>query len=343
MTIAITAAGMVTPVGLNYRSSCAALRAGVSGIREANLWDAESGEYISAGKVDLPHWWEGLGKLAELVSPAIHECLSVAEAPAKDIPILLGVAGADRPHRLVGLDDELLDEIEFRLELPHHALSKTIPRANVSAVVGLREAQRILDAKLAPACIVAGVDSFLQQNVVEAYLEQRRIMTPVNSNGFLPGEAGCALLVEPSGTRRADELRILGTGMAKEEAVIASDKPLRGEGITDAVRQALSAASLNIHDTSYRITDLSGEHYKFKEATFVAGRFLRKPMPVLYDLWHHIEFTGELGAANAACALAWNFHAAQKGYAPGPTSLLHFGSDDGERSALVTTYRAGIL
>jgi 3-oxoacyl-[acyl-carrier-protein] synthase I len=336
MNLSVTASGMVTPVGFNYASSCAAMRAGISGIRQANLWDAESGEYLSAGKVDLPHWWEGLEKLADLAAPAILECLATAGARQDEIPILLGVAGPDRPCRLDGLDDELLDEVEYRLKLPHHPLSRTIARSNVSGAVGLQEAERILESGLAPACIVAGVDSFLQQSVVEAYLEQRRIMTPVNSNGFFPGEAGCAVLVERS-TATKPELRVLGIGKAREDATIDSDKPFRGEGMTQAVREALSEAGLTIHETSYRITDLTGEHYKFKEAAFIAGRFFRVPLPALHDLWHPAEFLGEIGAAHIPCALGLALHGGRKRYTNGPRSLMHFG-DGEDRASLVTEY-----
>src|SRR4051794_25501797 len=109
MRISITAAGMVTAVGVNYPSSCAAIRAGISGARKTNLWDAESGEYIAAGKVDLPHWWEGTGKLADLIAPAIQECLrSSNKISGLEIPIVLGVAAQDRPYRIRNLDQEIL-------------------------------------------------------------------------------------------------------------------------------------------------------------------------------------------------------------------------------------------
>lgn len=55
--LAVKASGMITAVGFNSGNSCAAIRAGISGAKEANLWDAESGEFLSSGKVDLPHWW----------------------------------------------------------------------------------------------------------------------------------------------------------------------------------------------------------------------------------------------------------------------------------------------
>jgi 3-oxoacyl-[acyl-carrier-protein] synthase-1 len=331
---------MVTAVGFNYASSCAAIRAGVSGIREANLWDAESGEYLTAGKVDLPHWWEGIGKLADLVAPAIHECLSnTGGIPPREIPILLGIAGHDRPCRLEGLDKEILDEVEFRLELPHNRHSKIIPRGNVSGVVGIQEAKLLMERTLAPACVVAGVDSFLQQNVVEAYIEERRILTPSNSNGFIPGEAGCAVLVEQAGARHRDELEILGIGLAREEATIQSDKPTRGDGITHAVRQAFQDSGLTIFDTAYRLADLNGEHYKFKEAIFAEGRFMNRRYPGFYDLWHPIECVGEIGAVNVPCILGVALHASQKRYAPGDTTLCHFGSDDGERAAFVLRFQ----
>ena len=43
------------------------MRSGIRNVSEANLWDAETGEYLTAGKVALPQWWVGIGKLADLV------------------------------------------------------------------------------------------------------------------------------------------------------------------------------------------------------------------------------------------------------------------------------------
>ena len=106
VNLSVKACGMVTAVGFNAPASLAAMRAGIRSVDETNLWDAESGEYLAAGRVLLPHWWIGLGKLAELVAPAILECLSAAKpVKAEDIPIFLGVATQDRPHRWEKLDE----------------------------------------------------------------------------------------------------------------------------------------------------------------------------------------------------------------------------------------------
>jgi 3-oxoacyl-[acyl-carrier-protein] synthase-1 len=88
----------------------------------------------------------------------------------------------------------------------------------------------------------------------------------------------------------------------------------------------------------FRITDLNGEHYKFKEMTLAMVRYQRKPKPKLFDLWHPIEHIGDVGAAIGPLVLGVALHAGQKGYGNGPTVLCTFGNDDGERAAAVVTY-----
>lgn len=343
-TLSVKASGMVTAVGFNAPASLAAIRAGISCINETNLWDAESGEYLSAGRVLLPHWWIGLGKLAELVAPAIHECLVAARpVPAEEIPVLLGVAAPDRPHRWENLDEQILDEVQHRLGFKLHPESRVIPRGRISGVVGLQLAAALIENLKLKYCIVAGVDSFVRQDVVEYYLDKKRILTPINSNGFIPGEAGCAVLVGSAGNHDTGELLILGMGLALEKATIESEEPLQGIGMTQAIRQAFSQAKLTIDDTAYRITDLNGEHYKFKEASFAANRFLKKPREILFDIWHPIEYIGEIGAAIVPCTLAMAHHAGQKEYNPGFRALLHFSNDNQERAVIVSRFNSGVV
>lgn len=335
--IAVRAAGMVTAVGLSMDTTCAAMRAGVSGASRANLWDPYSMSWIQASRVPLRQWWEGAGKLVELLAPAVRECLTAAlPVSPKRVPILLGVPTLNRPFRWSGFDEWVLDALADKIAVPLHPASTVFARGNASVVVCLRQARRLIEEERAPCCIVAGVDSYLQQNMVQAYNDQERILTPANSNGFIPGEAGSAVLVAPArnGPPPSGQLVILGDGLAWEKAIVGSDKPLRGEGLTDAVKQALDAAQTGLVDMAYRLTDLNGEHYKFKEANYVIGRLLRIRRPDIFDLWHPAEFIGECGAAIGPIMLGWALHAARKGYAPGRTVLCHLSDDDGERAAI---------
>src|SRR6516162_3324612 len=337
--LAIRARGLVTPVGFNAAATLAAIRAGIRNVNQTNLWDSQTGTYLAAGKVPLPQWYVGLGKLADLVAPAILECLEAAQPiPPQSIPILLGVAPAERAFRLPGLDSEILAEIEHRLGFRLQAASKVIPRDHVSVVVGLREAGELIESGQAPCVIVAAVDSLLQHDLKNRYLSERRLLTPANSNGFSLGEAGSAILVVSEDASHED-LHILGTGLARETATIESDRPLRAEGLVQAIREALHMGGATYDDLDFRITDLNGEHYKFKEMTLAMMRFPRRPKRRLFDLWHPIENIGDVGAAVGPVVLAIALHASQKGYGTGPTALCTFGNDDGERAALVVSSR----
>ena len=135
--------------------------------------------------------------------------------------------------------------------------------------------------------------------------------------------------------------------MANEPAHIYSNQPLQGVGLTKACKTALAAAGVAMVDMDYRISDLSGEHYGFKDATFLQARLDRAPAgrtvdeSWYMDLWHPSEYVGEIGAAFGPLALALALEANRKGYAPSPMTLCHFSNDDGRRGAVVVNYQAG--
>jgi 3-oxoacyl-[acyl-carrier-protein] synthase-1 len=318
------------------------MRAGIRNVNETNLWDIETGTSLAAGRVLLPHWWVGLGKLAELVAPAINECLLAANpVPPTAIPILLGVCSPNRPHRFEQLEEQILEEVQFRLGFPLHRRSRVISRDHLSALVALKEGKALIDSGEVSHIVVTGADSLIQQELVEHFLEQRRLLTSGNSNGFSPGEAGSAILVGAASSKPSSELLIRGIGLGIEKATIESEEPLRGEGLIQAIGGALREASCKIADLQYRITDLNGEHYKFKEMVFAMMRYERERRESLFDLWHPIEFIGDVGAAIGPLILGVALHAGQNHYAIGPNVLCTFGNDDGERGALVASMNEG--
>ena len=339
-TLSVLGCGLVTSVGFNAPSSLAAMRAGTRNVRETNLWDAMTGEYLAAGKVDLPQWSLGAAKWADLVAPAVSECLVAAmPVPPSEIPVLLILPPHDRPHLPSGVNVHLLEEISFRLGRPLHPDSGAFAGDRVAMLAALTRVQQWLSTHPGGFCVVAGVDSFVEPKVVEYYRKRRRILTADNSNGFSPGEAGSAILVGGSEHPFTDEIQILGWGTGREVATPESDEPLRGEGLITAIGQALQASGITMPETDYRIADLNGEHDRFKEMTFAMLRFERQPREALNELWHPAEYVGEVGAAIGPMLLATALHAGQKDYGVGPTSLCTLSNDDGARGCIVARYR----
>ena len=337
--ISIAAAGMVTSVGFNAAATCAALRAGIRNVCQTNLWDSETGTFLSAGKVPLPQWWVGVGKMADLVVPAIRECFEAAKFPAATIPIILVLPCTSRPHRSPELDSLLVNEIEHRLGIHLHPDSAIIPKDRVGTVFALSHTIHLFETTATPYVIIAAVDTLIDNDLKEYYLSRRRLLTPNNSNGFCLGEAGSAVLVVRSESDNRGSMDVLGIGTGIELACVESDSPLRAEGLVSAIRNAYSDANITYQDVDFRIADANGEHYKFKEMALAMMRFDRKPKPKLFDLWHPIEYIGDVGAAIGPIVLGWALHASRLGYAIGPRVLCTLGNDDGARAAVVLSYR----
>ena len=122
-----------------------------------------------------------------------------------------------------------------------------------------------------------------------------------------------------------------------EPAAIGTELPLRAEGLTTAIKNALTDAGCELHELDFRITDLSGEQYYFKEAALALGRIVRVHKEE-FDVWHPAECIGEVGAVAGLAALVLAHSACRKGYAPGPGILCHAANDSGERAAAVLRY-----
>ena len=332
--LAIRAAGMVTGVGLDWASSCAAIRAGLNNFGETRFI-AKGGDWIVGGEVPLDEPWRGATKLAKMAAQAIGDCLAkTAELDPNETALLLCVAEGDRLGRLAELGSPLFFAIEQELGISFHRASRVLAEGRVGGAVALHQARRLIGQDGVKRALVAGVDSYLNGATLMAFDKADRLLTSRNSNGFIPGEAAAAVLVERAGAGAGGTLAVCGLGFAREIAAISAADPLNADGLVAAIRAALTEAGMDLGDLDYRNTDVSGEQYGFKEAALALSRLLRKRKEA-FDLWHAADCVGEVGAAAVPVMLATTLAAMNDGYAPGPRALLHAGNDDGRRAALI--------
>ena len=262
--LAVLATGMISGVGLDSPSSCAAMRCAIDGFAETRFMD-RGGEWIVGSAAPLDPPVRGREKIVRMAAAAIGECLAAAEVAAAEIPLLLCVAEEDRPGRLYGLDDTLLNDLAKQLGVPRNADSAVIALGRVGGAQAIRRARELIDAGY-PGCIVAGADSFLIAGTLAAMEENRRLLTSENSDGFIPGEAGAAVLLGPGKEQSQQELLCLGIGFGTEKATVDSGEPLRADGMAEAVLAAIADSKCDYDKLDYRISDANGEQYRFKEA-----------------------------------------------------------------------------
>ncbi|MBK8167228.1 MAG: hypothetical protein IPK64_14905 [bacterium] len=336
--IAIYSSGMVTGVGLDAPSSCAAIRVGITGFVETRFMFG--GEWLQGCPVPMPEPLRGVAKLRRMAAAAIAECLEAANAGVlARYPLLLCVAEPERPGRFSDLGPALLNDVAVELGAVLHPDSRLFAGGRVGGVHALEHARRLITAG-APGCVVAGTDTLLVAGTLEACNAARRLVTAEHSDGFIPGEAAAAVLVGPVRRQVAAQLLCMGLGFGEESAPLGSGEPLRADGLVQAIRAAFADARCEYTDVQFRLTGNNGESYGFKEAALAMSRTLRQRKEA-FDIWHPVDCIGEVGAATVPVLLGVMQAASFKGYAPGPGALCQISGDDAQRAALVVQLRTG--
>jgi 3-oxoacyl-[acyl-carrier-protein] synthase-1 len=123
-------------------------------------------------------------------------------------------------------------------------------------------------------------------------------------------------------------------GFAEERAHVLSDTPIMGLALTEALRSALAHAGLQAHDISFRVSDVTGERYGFKEMSLALSRTLRERLDEL-PIWCLADSIGDVGAAAGACQLVMVHEAVLRGYAPGDRAACSTAAVLGRRAVAI--------
>lgn len=330
----ITAPGLVCSVGLNAEAACAAMRAGIAGFDELPYRDNSGEPIIGAMVPGLDPELSRMDRLVEMLAMALTDTLSNApDLPLETVPLIVCLAEPDRPGGGAPYAADMIAAVEERLDLSFHpTLSGAIAQGHVSGFVALDHARTLIENQDVDQCLICGVDSYINASALNWLDRHWRLKTEENSDGVIPGEASAAILVMYETAKSASRVR--GIGFATEPAHILSDEPLLGLGLATSARNALAAAELDIADTSFRLSDVTGEHYGFKEQALAIARLMRTDAGE-FPIWHLADCIGDTSAAAGLCQLAMTHQAFAKGFAPGPRAIGFTSSDLGARSAVV--------
>ncbi|RUT86279.1 3-oxoacyl-ACP synthase [Mesorhizobium sp. M7A.T.Ca.TU.009.01.3.2] len=333
----IVSIGMVTAVGLDAPSACAAMRARLDGFQQTRL-RGSAGEWLTGAPIALPRNWIGDRRMAHLAAGAICEAFESVPEARGQTALILCLPEEERPGRPVSDNSALLRSVAEIVEVEPHARSRIIAHGRPAGVVALEHARRLLASGEVPFVMIAGVDSYLKSQTVTHYISCNRLLTPQNPNGFIPGEAAAAIICTQG---RQGGLRLFGLGLSRENASIynTEDLPLRGDGMTAAYRAAFEETGIEMNRLGYRIADLVGEQYWFKQSALASLRLLRGRHE-FQDIWSPGESLGNVGAAVVPLMLGMAFTAARKGYAAGNPVLIEASNDAGACGAAIVASRA---
>ncbi len=333
----ITATGMVCSVGLNAAAACAAMRAGIANFAELPYHDNQGEPIIGAMVPGLTRTFKREEHLIEMLAMALVDCLqNKTLEPSSNIPLFVSLAEPERPGGCAVLADSIIGRLQNKFNINFHPdLSQTIQKGHTGGFDALRTARKLLQDTRIPACLICGVDSYINASSM-LWLDQHwRLKTDENSDGVIPGEAAAAVLLQ----RQAEPdskigVRITGLGFGYEKANVLSEEPLLGLGLTDAARSALAEAGIKMHEIDFRISDVTGESYGFKEQALVLSRLMRARRDEL-PIWQCAEAIGDCGAAAGVCQIVIARESFIKGYAPGDHAACFTSAVLGNRAVVL--------
>ncbi|PBB39419.1 3-oxoacyl-ACP synthase [Mesorhizobium sp. WSM3868] len=333
--IEIVSVGMVTAVGLDAPSACAAMRARLDGFQETRFVGSPAG-WLTGAPVPLPRSWIGERRMAHFAAGAIAEAFEMHPEARSQTALILCLPEDDRPGRPVRDNLALLRRISEIVEIEPHLRSRIVAYGRPSGHMAFDQARRLLASDEAPYVMIAGVDSYLTGATISYYLSKGRLMTADNSDGFIPGEAAAAVLCARP---QHNGFRLFGLGLSREAASIYNDRdlPMRADGMTAAYDAAFQETGIDMNRLGYRIADLIGEQYWFKQTALTSIRLLRGRHE-FQDLWSPAESLGNVGAAAVPIMVGMAWTAARKGYAAGNPVLIEASSDAGACGAAVFAY-----
>jgi 3-oxoacyl-[acyl-carrier-protein] synthase-1 len=349
LPVHVLALGASTPVGRSAWASAAAVRAGISGFRQHPYMIDAAGEPMRVAAapwlaIDLA----GVERLEALLVAALDqvmEPLAALRDTAPRVALALGLPGK-RPGLPADLSSQLGERLAKRYARAIGARA-IFPCGHASALLGLDAALRKLQKDELDACIVAGVDSYLEPETLE-WLEDCDQLhgggALNNAWGFVPGEGAGAVLIGSERVASASAsaaasgaamplVRVIGSGTAFEPKSIKSQRVCIGEGLTEVLRATLAALPPGAR-VSDIYCDMNGEPYRADEFGF-AGLRVGESFTSLSDFVAPADCWGDVGAASGPLQLVLAVAANAKGYAHGSTALAWASSESGERAAVL--------
>jgi len=328
--------GICCAIGYNAAAADCALRAGVDHFQESEFV-AGNGEPVRVARLPDSELW-GLVRLAQWVRYAVGDAVAATpDFTLAETPVMLLTQETTRPHGDDTAQAEMRRIFQQALETRFHASSRHFPKGRAGLGEALEAARQLLNEGRTRQVLLIGADSYLNAATINHYLREERLLIPGNSDGFLPGEAAAALLLEKAAPHQPG-LYITGIGRAHETGRPDGSEPSRALGLTEAMRAALAQAGATFDSLGFELSDLSGEAFFARESANAMTRIAAGSEHSL-ELLTTADCTGEIGAATGPLMLAWLARLLPRRDAPGRSGLLHLANDDGERCAIIAQYR----
>ena len=355
--LAVTAIGLVSSLGLEVTTACAAARAGLS---RPSLLDgfvtppATEDPVPAVGHPIGPftRGFDGAGRLLRVAELGARSL--AASAPAEVLARARWVVAApeglpveppypdDDPDEVDPDEVPEADPVAAEVALAAHRLGDalaagvgmpvsperlTLFEGRAGFALGLRLALDRL--RVGEACVVGAFDSLIRSSVVGRLAEHERLDQSGPTPGLAPGEAAVFLLLERDTSGTCVGL-VRDAAVADEAAHLYAGRPPTGRALA-ALAQSLAGAT-----SPWLLSDCNGEPFRSSEWGHALSQAPSLREGLEAATYPALAF-GDTGAASGALGVAVAFRAFARGYAPAPTALVLGAEATARRSAVLVS------
>ena len=337
LALELVATAARTPVGLCARASAAAVRAGVSRLREFAFASQTGVPFVLGTDPLLDDTTLGQARLLALLDSVLAQVLDDVGEHLADLREGIDVALV-LPESRPGFAPEDVEDlvVATREQLARAGVTARITTGHRGHAGGLAAIHQSIAKHGDPVVLVVGLDSHHHADTLLWLESEQRLAVPGLPSGFKPGEAAAALVLTTATVRKAWRrpclARVVGAGVAQESLLRDSDTGSLGVALARAVSDAAHALSLPDEAADVVYCDLNGERYRSEEWGFFALRCHR----ALRSLDYHAPCGtwGDVGAAFGPLAAILAVEDFRHRRTPRARALLMAGSDAGQRGAV---------
>lgn len=361
MDIVISSLGMVSSVGRDVVTACAAIRAGIVRARPLTYFqvlDETSQEMEPITGHPLRGLTEGftiIGRWLQLARACVADLLHQGALPDSSHASFWRSTGVlavtpyhndDRfgseasdassstePVRLAYLQP-LLDALRLPIDERNADILCLGPAGAIHAI---HQASRWMATRGLERLLVIAVDSYCDPLTLEWLAGYRRLKTPENPYGLMPGEAGACFLLESaaSARRRQPPMWFATSSVAVrvEQNHFFSRKPNVGVALAESLEETLTGAALKGPFTGSLVSDLNGENWRANEWGYARLRLEQRLAEGFHLILPAISL-GDTGAASGAVGVCVAARALARGYARAEQILVVSSSERGHVGAM---------
>ncbi len=334
--VTVAAMGAISAVGADTAQTAASVRAGLSAYQESDYCNREGSSMIMALVPDdaLPPLDQELLKETRLTGRQqrilrLHGAAlqpMIEQLGDQPVPLMLAAPEKQFGRRTVVSDTFLTPlAVQTKLNIDFNN-SYVYPYGRAAGFFALEAAMLLLEQNICTQVLVAGADTYLDMQLLAMLDREERVLAQETMDGFAPGEGAAAILLKKSD---GNGVKIYPPGIAQEPGHRYSEQPYKGEGLSNAISQALVYGNAPVKTV---MAGLTGEHFGAKEWGVSVVRN-RKQLDEDFNIMHPVDCFGDCGAALGLMLMQLAITGLRGGYLPGP--VLAWSSSEHDPRAAV--------